>query len=488
MQDMELQAHEALETRLAEIGLDLRDPPVAEAFRAAPSDEPDWLREGADLLLNREHYAQANKIYEHLLRDRPDDPFLLNRRAICLANSARYDEALEEVRRALALKPDFVAAYSNMGLMFRSIGRPDKAVACFAAALAIDAEHADTLANMAVALFDLGLVEDSGSYFRKALAISPHHERTRMGYGMNLLRAEQFAEGWRMFEARGAKEQPKFNQPAAPRHIASLAEIKPGERIFLYYEQGLGDTLQMVRHAPRLMATGAEISISVQTPLVELLRANLPGVKIYGPGACPLEFEGFIPLLSLPLLLGLDALSLRDRPPEIKPPEFSLRRFEDLGSSVGRPRIGVAWSGNAAHRNDRSRSIAFAEFQTFMADGPEWHFIQNEIRESDLEAVRQFGRLRTHCEGIVDFCDTAALISRLDLIVTVDTSVAHLAAAMGKPTWILLPFAPDWRWGLRRDDSLWYSNVRLFRQPFLGNWRPAFEKLRTSLDGFCRGG
>ena len=228
------------------------------------------------------------------MRGQPDDPLLLNSHAVCLANCSRYDEALKAARRALALEPDFVDAYSNMGLMLRSIGRPDAAIACFAAALQINAEHADTLSNMAVAFYDLGLTEDASSYFRKALAIRPDHGRTRMGYGMNLLRAEQFAQGWELFEARDTQAEPKFSQPSPPRRVGSLAEIKPGEQIFLYHEQGLGDTLQMVRYAPRLMATGAEISVSVQAPLVELLRQNLPGVEVYGPRACPLEFEGYI--------------------------------------------------------------------------------------------------------------------------------------------------------------------------------------------------
>ena len=482
MQDEALDSSPTIEARLTEIAqLDLGEEAVAEAIRASHGSEPDRLLQVADRLLNLGKYAEAERIYRHLLRGRPDDPFLLNARAVCLANCSRYDEALEAVRRALALKPDFVDAYSNMGQMLRSIGRPDTAIGCLAAALRIDAKHADALSNTAVALSDLGLIEDSNRYFRKALAIRPDHVRTRLGYGMNLLRAEQFAEGWELFEARHTQDKPKFNQPAPPRRIGWLAEIKPDERIFLYYEQGLGDTLQMVRYAPRLGATGAQISVSVQAPLVELLRQNLPGVEVYGPRACPWEFEGYLPLLSLPRLLGLDARSLLDRPTELFAPEENVRRFDPLRTKGARPRIGVAWSGNPAYHNDKGRSIAFAEFQGFMTDKAEWHFVQNEIREFDREAVTQFGRLNTHFD-LIGFCDTAALISCLDLIVTVDTSVAHLAAAMGKPTWILLAFAADWRWGILREDSLWYPSVRLFRQPYLGDWRPVFERLRAGIE------
>jgi Tfp pilus assembly protein PilF len=482
MQDETPDPSPTIEAQLTEIaGLDLGEEAVAEAIRASQGSEADRLRQVADRLLNLGKYAATERIYRHLLRGRPDDPFLLNAHAVCLANCSRYDEALEVARRALALKPDFVDAYSNMGQMLGSIGRPDTAIGCFAAALRINAKHADALSNMAVALFDLGLIEDSSSYFRKALAIRPDHVRTRLGYAMNLLRAERFAEGWELFEARHTQEKPKFNQPVPPRRVGSLAEIKPGERIFLYHEQGLGDTLQMVRYTPRLAATGAEISVSVQAPLVELLRQNLPGVEVYGPRACPPEFEGYLPLLSLPRLLGLDARSLLDRPTEIRAPPANVRRFDNLRTKGARPRIGVAWSGNPAHRNDKGRSIAFAQFQSFMTDKGEWHSVQNEIRESDREAVTQLGRLNTHFDRI-GFCDTAALISCLDLIVAVDTSVAHLAAAMGKPTWILLAFAADWRWGILREDSLWYPSVRLFRQPYLGDWRPVFEKLRAGIE------
>jgi Flp pilus assembly protein TadD len=471
-----------IEARLTEIaGLDLSEEAVREAVRASRGSEADRLGQVAERLFSLGKYAETERIYRHLLRGQPDDPFLLNSHAACLASCYRYDEALEAARRALALKPDFVDAYSNIGQMLQSIGRPDTAIGCFAAALRINSKHAETLCNMAVALSDLGLIEDSRSYFRRALAIRPDHVPTRMGYGMNLLRAEQFAQGWEEFEARYAQLKPNFNQPVPPRRIGWLAEIKPGERIFLYHGGGLGDTLQMVRYAPRLAATGAEISVSVQAPLVELLRQNLPGVEVYGPRACPLEFEGYLPLLSLPRLLGLDARSLPYRPPEMRAPPANLRRFDNLRTKGARPRIGVAWSGSPAHRNDKSRSIAFAEFQSFMSDNVEWHFVQNEIRKSDREAVTQFGRLNTHFD-LTDFCDTAALVSCLDLIVTVDTSVAHLAAAMGRPTWILLSFAADWRWGMLREDSLWYPSVRLFRQPFLGAWRPVFERLRAAID------
>ena len=384
MQDEVLDLSPTIEVRLAAIaGLDPGEEAVAEAIRASQGSEADRLQQIAHRLLNLGKYAETERIYRHLLCSEPDDPFLLNSHAVCLANCSRFDEALEAARRALALKPDFVDAYSNMGLMVRSIGRPDTAIGWFAAALQINATHADALSNMAVTLSDLGLTEDASRYFRKALAIRPGHVRTRLGYGMNLLRTEQFAEGWELFEARYTEEKPKFNQPTPPRRIESLAEIEPGERIFLYYEQGLGDTLQMVRYAPRLATTGAEISVSVQESLVELLRQNLPGVEVYGPRACPLEFEGYLPLLSLPRLLGLNARSLLDRPPEIRAPPANVRGFDNLRRRGARPRIGVAWSGNPAHRNDKARSIAFAELQSFMTDRVEWHFVQNEIRESD---------------------------------------------------------------------------------------------------------
>ncbi len=482
MQDEVLDSSPTIEARLTDIaGLDLREEAVAEAIRASQGSEADRLRQVAERLFNLGKYAETERIYRHLLRGQPDDPFLLNSHAACLVSCSRYDEALEAARCALALKPDFVEAYSNIGQVLLSIGRPDTAIGCFAAALRINAKHAEALSGMAMALSDLGLIEDSSSYFHKALAIRPDHVPTRIGYGMKLLRAEQFAEGWEEFEARHTQVKPKFNQPVPPRRVGSLAEIKPGDRIFLYHEQGLGDTLQMVRYAPRLAAAGAEISVSVQAPLVELLRQNLPGVEVYGPRACPLEFEGYLPLSSLPRLLGLDARSLLDRPPEMRAPEANVRRFDNLRTKRARPRIGVAWSGSPTYPKDKGRSIAFAEFQSFMTDNVEWHFVQNEIRESDREAVTQFGRLNTHFDGL-DFCDTAALISCLDLIVTVDTSIAHLAAAMGKPTWILLAFAADWRWGILREDSLWYPCVRLFRQPYLGNWRPVFEWLRAGIE------
>jgi len=247
----------------------------------------------------------------------------------------------------------------------------------------------------------------------------------------------------------------------------------------LRHEQGLGDTLQCARYVPLLIDRGAAVTLCVQAPLARLLGASLPGVRVIADGEPSPDFDIHGLLMSLPLAFGTTL--------ETIPPPLRLQRgerpaaFAALPGPKTRPRIGLAWSGNPTHLNDRNRSIAFAALTPLLGEDVEWIAIQNQIRASDADAFAASGRVAFFGDALDDFADTAALVEQMDLVVTVDTSLAHLAGSLGKPVWILLPYAPDWRWLLGRTDSPWYPTARLFRQPAIGDWASVIDEVRAAL-------
>jgi hypothetical protein len=321
-----------------------------------------------------------------------------------------------------------------------------------------------------------------------------------------LLVSGQWREGFEKYERRWDTEQKAFRQQlGAPLWLGR--ESLAGKTILLWSEQGIGDTLQFMRYAPAIAERGATVLLQVQAPLKGLLE-NSPGVtRVYSKTESPEGVDFQCPLGSLPLALRIEIDAIGSVAPYIFSDTAKRASWADRlkktaactgsagaspafasvsPSTFSPPRIGLVFSGNARHKNDQNRSIplsAFAEIARTL--GKPLHIIQKDLRASDADFLSQHPELFTNwSESLNDFTDTAALIDNLDLVITVDTSVAHLAGAMGKPTWILLPFAPDWRWLLNREDTPWYPSARLFRQTAPGDWRGALQALGEALRAF----
>jgi hypothetical protein len=290
-----------------------------------------------------------------------------------------------------------------------------------------------------------------------------------------------FERGWKLYESR--RDKPGFaNYDLDPSTIWLGDRPLQGKRLFVHCEQGAGDTIQFIRYLPLLKATGAIRTVAVQQPLVSLLGQVDPACKVIAEGLLPDRYDYHCPLLSLPFALGttLETIPPMPRPLVAGPAEVA--RFSRLLGPRVRPRIGLVWSGNPDHDDDHNRSIAFSRLAPLLGDGEDWIAIQKDIRDTDRPAVEAAPRLARYGDQLADFADTAALISHLDLVISVDTSVAHLAGAMNRPVWILAPFDPDWRWLLGRDDSPWYPSARLFRQRATDDWEEVIARVRRELD------
>ena len=254
-----------------------------------------------------------------------------------------------------------------------------------------------------------------------------------------------------------------------------------GKTILLHAEQGLGDSIQLVRFIPQIAALGARIILQVPTSLTSVFD-TLPGIDVLiGDGEPLPHFDFHCPLMSLPLALGTTLQTIPSAEGYIHPDPTKLAAWSARIGRKTRQRIGLVWSGSTIHKNDRNRSVPFSTLAPLLSLNADWVCLQKEVRETDRQAMSAFPQLRFFGDDLNDFGETAALLATVDLVIAVDTSVAHLAGAMGKPCWILLPFAVDWRWLLEREDSPWYSSVRLFRQRAHGGWMAVVQRLAEEL-------
>jgi tetratricopeptide (TPR) repeat protein len=406
---------------------------------------------------------------------------LWNSRGTALHLAGRYDEAIGSYDRALGVNPDDPDAWSNRGNTLRALGRLDDALACHERALAFHPGHVNALSNRAGTLFDLGRFDEALAAYERALALAPDHADATANAGILRLLMGDFRRGWPQYEWRwrftGMKPDPL--RQAAPQW---RGEAIAGKTILLYAEQGLGDTIQFLRYVPMVANTGARVVVGVQSALKEIARQVAPGATVLGTGEATPQFDLQCSLLSLPLAFATELDTVPREVPYVHAPADRVADWQRRLPAGGAKRVGLVWAGNAAHKNDRNRSIDLARLAPLfdVADAA-FLSLQRDLRPGDAAILNAHANV-THlgCQ-LADFVDTAAAVACLDVVITADTSMAHLAGAMGKPVWILLPFSPDWRWLLNRADSPWYPTAKLFRQPSLGDWDSVVAQVRTEL-------
>jgi tetratricopeptide (TPR) repeat protein len=392
----------------------------------------------------------------------------------------RHDEALASFEDAIALKPDYVEAWANRAAALGHLRRYDEALTSAETAVALKPEHADAHYAAGVALFNLGRFEAALASYDRAIDLQPGHADALSNRGMLRLLLGRFEAGWRDYAWRKREPGPIADR-LSDGSLWSGGEDPSGKRLFVYHEQGLGDTIQFLRYVKLLQDRGAEVALMAPPPLHPIARQMFPTLELLGPADAPGDFDYHCPLLSLPLAFGTTLESIPPPAPLLRAEGARLEAFRARLGAKARPRIGLAWSGNPDHRNDHERSIAFERLAPLLTDEAEWIALQTDIRAGDRAAFDRSGRVGFHGDALVDFADTAALLELMDLLITVDTSAAHLAGAMGKPVWVLLPFRPDWRWMLDRHDSPWHPSARLFRQPGPTDWESVIATVGAEL-------
>jgi len=400
----------------------------------------------------------------------------------------RHHEAIESFNRAVIIDRNNVAAIFNRGNSLLKLDRLEEAVASFDRALSIEPGHVDALYNRGNALRELRRHDAALASYRRALALRPDHAEARLDEALTRLRLGDLTEGFRLYEWRWKRPdvaalQRSFTQPLW------LGQVPLRERtIFLHAEQGFGDTIQFVRYARLMARQAARVVLEVQPALVPLM-ADLPGVAaVIGRGEPLPPFDLHCPLLSLPLAFATDLATIPADVPYLKAPPDRMAKWRDRLPGEKPLRIGIAWAGSASYRRDAERSLSLRRLAPLYSDPDiQCVSVQREPHIADNEILATHPGLLHVGTELRDFADTAAVISMLDAVVSTDTSVAHLAGALGKPVFIMLPFSPDFRWMLDRDDSPWYPTARLFRQPRRGDWDSVVDRVHRELAAAASG-
>ncbi len=424
---------------------------------------------------------EALDLYRRICALSPYDAVILGNLGACLYERGEFRDATEACQRALAVDPDRAPAHTTLGAIFEAQGDYQGAVAAHRRAVAADPAYARGHGNLAIALRNLGRIDEAIAASRRAIALSPDDLLARFNHAHFLLMTGDFINGFREYDWCGRRKAwsdagPSFDAP----HWEG--EALAGRTLLLHAEYGLGDALQFVRYIPAVAAMSSSVMLQVQPEIAPLLRAALD-VPVIARGEPLPPFDLQLPLMGLARVFGTTLETIPANIPYLRPDPAKLTHWQRTLAGVQALKVGVVWAGNPRHKGDRQRSLsAETVLPRLLVPGVQLFSLQKDSRPADGPVLAGLG------SGIVDlapelgdFSDTAAAVSALDLVISVDTSVAHLAGALGRPVWMLLPYALDWRWLTEREDSPWYPTMRLFRQRMPHAWDTVLSRLPTEL-------
>jgi len=441
---------------------------------------PDALYKSGALLNQFGRYEEAIAQLNLSAEVHPNHAPTLQARARTLYNLNRFEESLAEGRRAYQLDPD-AATCNNIGATLRRLGRDEEALAWYDKALEIR-PSSEALDNKIISLFHLHRFEQLFALYERAKSLGLDNALTEWNVSLAHLLMGNFEAGWPGHDARlklPSASYPKFRE----RMWRGEEEIE-GKTILVCADEGLGDTIQFARYAPMLAERGARVILAVQDPLHRLL-TGLGGVTQCVPMSASNKwpaFEMHCPISSLPLAFRTRLDTIPSATSYLPPPATSqVQAWEDRLGPHTKLRVGLVWSGSPTNTNDRIRSIPLRTLSGILDVDATFVSLQKDLRSDDREVLRERSEIIDLTGHLTDFAETAALVCCLDLVITVDTSVAHLAGALGRPTWIMLPWTPDYRWLLGREDSPWYPTVRLFRQAETRDYASVIDRVRSEL-------
>lgn len=456
------------------------------AFRQAVSlapDNPDFLFSLGCALTDQGNTNESIPLLEQGTKRWANHINGLTNLGVAYITARQPERAISPLQQAITLAPDDPELHNNLGATYEALSQNEQAGACYLRAISLKPDYPqpyNNLGNIALSALEL---DKALTYYQKSLTLDPNLADAHMNQGLvHLLRGE-FEAGWPEYEWRrfATSEKNKYQTFSKPEWTG---ESLNGKRILLCAEQGLGDTIQFVRYAKLVKDMGATVILQCQPPLTRLLQMA-SGIDILIDTDTPLpEFDTYVPLLSLPKLLGTKIDTIPHPEPYLAAQTSAKVYWANRLKDEKRLKIGFAWAGNPTHRNDRNRSCALEWFLA-LAKIPNTLFFSFQKGPRSIEpaqgAASDYSNIIDFTNELNDFADSAALLANLDLLITVDTSLAHLAGSIGVPTWVALPFCPDWRWLLDRSDSPWYTNLKLFRQAEANDWGNVFDRIKNEL-------
>jgi Flp pilus assembly protein TadD len=442
---------------------------------------------GATYLQIGEH-QKSLPFFEQALNIKPDFIEACNNLAVALKWLERFDEAIACYRKVLALKPDYALAHYNLGNILRELGRHEEAIACYREAIALRPDWPQAHSNLGISLKELKRYEEAEAAYRQAIFLKPDYGEARCNLSFILLATGRFNDGWQEYEFRREVSPQKLPPLAATLTQWFGQNVPPGESLLIFEEQGFGDKLQFTRYLPKAMGRFmGGVSFVVDRPLLTLFQRSFPEVEMLA--AAPShqgKWQWHCPLLSLPLAFGTTLETIPAKTPYLISDPVKVSRWkariEALGLSSATRKIGVVWKCGKGMKIASLKSLDIAHLAPLLTlPSCAWFSLQKELDEGKSSWVSS-GKLIDWADELSDFDETAALIMNMDLVISVDTSVAHLAGALGRPVWLLNRYASDWRWMRNREDSPWYPTMRIFTQKTAGDWDEVAKRMASALN------
>lgn len=464
------EAHNNLANALAEMG---RYEEAIPHFERATSLKPNYIEayhNWGRVLKILQRYDHALLCYQKVIALKPDSAEIYNSVGIILKQLKRHKEAIACYQKAIELQPNFSASYSNLGNIFVFLNRCEEALFYFKKAIELNPDFAEAYNNCATALQGLNRHEESLAYYEKALLYRDDYFDALYGKALACLALGYFEEGWSIHEKRWKRSE------SEPFPMVDLP-LWQGEDLFqknilIVSEQGSGDQLQMLRYIPLLEAMGAMCWVKTTNSLKTLAARSFHHARVITSLDNIQGVDYWVCMLSLPFMLKtFNEGKIPQGCPYLVPDSQKIKHWQEQFSDIRELKVGVVWRGNAKHTNDHNRSISLETLlPLFLNKKIQFMLLQKDITESERSQVGSFDNVSVFYKELKNFDDTAAAVMALDLVIVVDTAVAHLAGALNKKVWILLPFSADWRWLVNRSDSPWYPSAQLIRQKYIGHW------------------
>lgn len=441
---------------------------------------PDVFNELGIVSMKIGEHIKAIEYFDKCIKLMPESYAAHRNKGNAYFTLERFDSALISYKEAIKINPKYAAAYSSISNILLRMGNYEEAIQFANSSIGLEPNSSMAHNDLGVLYLKICSIDSAISSFNKSIEMDASNPEPYFNKAQALLLSGNFKQGWRLFEYRWETLANKAFKPilkALP--LTNFDDLK-NKTILLQAEQGFGDTIQFSRYVPIVAGLGANVILQVPKGLKTLFFWLEKSISVISDEDELPKFDYYCPLMSLPLIYNTNL----DKIPDVNFGYIvdDCKRthwIQKIGIKT-KPRVGIAWSGNPSHSNDYNRSIELANFMSLMPNDFEFISLQKNIKDRDLDVV-QLNQIKHFGGDLADFTDTATLCDLVDVVISVDTSVAHLSASMQKPTWVLLPFSPDWRWLLDREDSPWYPSVKLYRQNSLGDWKTVLKRISTDL-------
>jgi TPR repeat/Tetratricopeptide repeat len=427
--------------------------------------------------------AEAEKIYAEILAIDPKHADALHLSGVIALQNGRLIQARDLIQQAIAINPTIAEYHNNLGNVFIKTDQIEEAIAAFQHATELRHVYPKAHSNLGNARKKMGQYESAKLAYRTAVDQAPDNTEARWNYSLLLLLEGDYRNGWTEFEHRLNIDElrPGKRKCREPRWDGRNLQ---GQRILIHAEQGFGDSIQFARYVPMLTEFGGKVILEIPPELHRLFSESKLAPQVIARGQPLPEFDVQCPLMSLPLMFDTSATTVPAKVPYLSPGDDILSKWKRrVGSQTDRLKVGIAWSGNPAQANFRNKSIPLAKLEGLAeVPGVDFYSLQVGPAAAELGASGRFPNVNDLTHDLHDFADTAGLMQSLDLIISIDTAVAHLAGALARPVWVLLSFVADWRFLLNRVDNPWYPTMRIFRQSKIGDWDEPVRQMIAALN------